>query len=90
VVNFSLKYFPVLKIRLYTDSGLPCTGVHHIRAQAVRSKLDIRRFSFSQRVISTCNLPPDSLKGVGTTLAFKIGYDKWVSKIAIRRFSQCH
>jgi ribonuclease P/MRP protein subunit RPP40 len=53
-------------------------AVQHIRAQVVRPRLDIRRFSFSQRVISTWNLLPDSLKGVGTTLAFKIGYDKWV------------
>ena len=51
----------------------------HQRAQAVRPKLDIRRFSFSQRVISTWNQLPDSLKGVGTVLAFKIGYDEWVS-----------
>ena len=54
-------------------------AVQHIRAQVVRPRLDIRRFSFSQRVISTWNLLPDSLKGVGTTLAFKIGYDEWVS-----------
>jgi hypothetical protein len=54
-------------------------AVHHIRPQVVRPKLDIRRFSFSQRVISTRNLLPDSLTGVGTTMAFKIGYDEWVS-----------
>ena len=54
-------------------------GAHPIRAQAVRPKLDIRRFSFSQRVVSTWNQLPDSLKGVGTVLAFKIGYDEWVS-----------
>ena len=53
-------------------------AAQHIRAQVVRPKLDIRRFCFSQRVISTWNLLPDSLKGVGTTLAFKIGYDEWV------------
>ena len=47
-------------------------GVHHIRAQAVQPKLDIRRFS-------TWNLLPNSLKGVRTVLAFKIGYDEWVS-----------
>ena len=54
-------------------------GAHPIRAQAVRPKLDIRRFSFSQRVISTWNQLPGSLKGVGTVLAFKTGYDEWVS-----------
>ena len=54
-------------------------GVHPIRAQAVQPKIDIRRHSFSQRVISTWNLLPDSMKGVGTVLGFKIGYDKWVS-----------
>ena len=55
-------------------------GAHHIRAQAVKPKLDIRRYSFSQRVISTWNLLPESLKGVGTVLQFKIGYDEWVSQ----------
>ena len=55
-------------------------GAHHIRAQAVKPKSDIRRYSFSQRVISTWNLLPDSLKGVGTVLQFKIGYDEWVSQ----------
>ena len=48
-------------------------GVHHIRAQAVKPKIDIRRYSFSQRVITTWNLLPDRLKGVRTVLGFKIG-----------------
>ena len=53
-------------------------GTHHIQKQAVQPKLDIRRNSFSQRVVSTWNSLPDSLKGVQTVLAFKIGYDEWV------------
>jgi hypothetical protein len=56
------------------------TGAHHIRAQPVKPKLDIMRYSFSQRVISTWNLVPESLKGVGTVLQFKIGYDEWASQ----------
>ena len=52
-------------------------GVHSIRG--VRSRLDIRRYSFSQRVVNTWNSLPDSLKGVTTVLGFKIGYDEWVS-----------
>ena len=47
-------------------------GVHNIRE--TRSRLDIRRYSFSQRVASTWNSPKQlSLKGVGTVLGFKIG-----------------
>ena len=41
--------------------------------------LDIRRYSFSHRVVNTWNSLPDSLKGVGTLLGFKIGYNEWVS-----------
>jgi hypothetical protein len=48
-------------------------GVHHIRAQAVRPKLDIKRFSFSQRVLSIWNLLPESLKGVGVVMAMMSG-----------------
>ena len=40
---------------------------------------DIRRHSFSQRVITAWKLLPDSVKGVRTVLGFKIGYDEWVS-----------
>ena len=39
---------------------------HHIRAQPVKPKLDIRRHSFSQRVITTWNMLPDNLKEEGT------------------------
>ena len=53
-------------------------GVYPIRAQAVKPKLDIRRHSFSQRVVITWNSLPDSLKGVETVLGFKMGYDEWV------------
>ena len=48
------------------------TGVFNIRGS--NDRLDI-----SQRVVNTWNSLPDSLKGVGTVLAFKIGYDEWVS-----------
>ena len=54
------------------------TRVHHIRKQIVKPKTDIRRYSFSQRVVDTWNALPDSLKGVDTVLAFKVGFDKWV------------
>ena len=53
------------------------TEVYNIRA--VNDRLDIRRNSFSQRVVNTWNSLPDSLKGVGTVLAFKTGYNEWVS-----------
>ena len=51
-------------------------GVHSIKE--TRSRLDIRRYSFSQRVAGTWNSMPNSLRGVGTVLGFKIGYDEWV------------
>ena len=53
-------------------------GVHPIRAQAVKPKLNIIRHSFSQRVVTTWNSLLDSLKGVETVLGFKVGYDEWV------------
>ena len=53
---------------------------HHIRAQPVRPRLDIRRHSFSQRVITDWNRLPDNLKEVGTVLQFKIGYDDWAEQ----------
>jgi hypothetical protein len=55
-------------------------GTHSIRKQTSQPKTDIRRHSFSQRVVSTWNSLPDSLKGVQTVLAFKVGFDKWVSE----------
>ena len=51
--------------------------VHNIRQR--RARLDIRRYSFSHRVVSLWNSLPNSIKEVGTVLAFKIGYDEWVS-----------
>ena len=54
-------------------------GVHPIRAQAVRPRLDIRRNTFSQRVVSTWNSLPDSVKGELTVEGFKMGYDRWMS-----------
>ena len=53
------------------------TGVYNIRG--VNARLDIRRYSFGQRVVSTWNSLPDRLKGVGTVLGFKTGYDEWVT-----------
>ena len=50
-----------------------------INIRKTRSRLDIRRYSFNQRVAITCNSLPSSLKGVGTVLGFKIGYVKWVN-----------
>ena len=47
--------------------------------RGVNDRLDIRRNSFSQRVVNTWNLLPDSMKGVGTVLIFKTEYDEWVS-----------
>ena len=46
----------------------------------MKSKLEVRRHSFSQRVITTWNMLPDNLKEVGTVLQFKIGYDAWVGQ----------
>ncbi len=43
-----------------------CTGVW-----GSNNRLDIRRNPFSHRVVNTWNSLPDSLKGVGTVLAFK-------------------
>jgi ribonuclease P/MRP protein subunit RPP40 len=54
------------------------TGVYNIRG--VNDRLEIRKNSFSQRVVTTWNSLPDSLRGVGTVLGFKIGYDEWVSR----------
>ena len=49
-------------------------GVRNIRSD--RANLDIRRYSFSQRVVNRWNSLPDSLKEAGTVLGFKIGYDE--------------
>ena len=51
-------------------------GIHPI---CVRPRLDIRRNTFSQRVVSTWNSLPDSVKGVLTVDGFKMGYDRWMS-----------
>ena len=48
--------------------------------RGVNDRLEIRKNSFSQRVVTTWNSLPDSLRGVGTVLGFKIGYDEWVSR----------
>ena len=52
--------------------------VHSLRP--VGARLDIRRFSFSHRVVNRWNSLPNNIKGVETVLAFKIGYDKWMSE----------
>ena len=54
------------------------TGIHHISKQIAKPKTDIRRHAFSQRVVDTWNALPESLKGVDTVLAFKVGFDEWV------------
>ena len=51
---------------------------HHCIVQAVKPKLDIRKHSFSQRLVTTWNALPDSLKGVEKVLGFSMGYDEWV------------
>ena len=53
------------------------TGVNNIRV--VQARLEIRRNSFSQRVVSNWNSLPGTIKSVETVLAFKIAYyDEWV------------
>ena len=53
-------------------------GVHPIRTQAVKPKLDIRRNTFSQRVVAPWNSLPDRVKEVLTVDRFNVGYDEWV------------
>ena len=53
-------------------------GTHQIKKQATQPKSDIRRRTISQRVFTSWNSLPDSLRGVQTVLAFKIGNDEWV------------
>ena len=53
-------------------------GVHNIRE--TRSRLDIRDTP-SAREWPAPETLPNSLKGVGTVLGFKIGYDEWVSAV---------
>ena len=53
-------------------------GVHPIRSQVVKPKLDIRRNTFSQRVVTPWNSLPDRVKAVGTVDGFKAMYDEWV------------
>ena len=48
-------------------------GVHPIRTQLVKPKLDIRRNSFSQRVVTPWNALPARVKGVLTVEGFKVG-----------------
>ena len=52
------------------------TGVNNIRV--VQARLEIRRNSFSQRVVNTWNTLPGTVKSVKTVLAFKIAYDELV------------
>ena len=52
------------------------TGAHNIRVKGWR--LDIRRYSFGQRVATGWNSLPESLRSVGTVLGFKTGYDEWM------------
>jgi len=59
--------------------GVGAAGVHPIRTQLVKPKLDIRRNCFSQRVVNPWNAPPARVKGVLTVEGFKVGYDEWVS-----------
>ena len=51
------------------------TGAQNIRVRGAR--LDIRKYSFSQRVQVGWNSLPDSLRRVDTVLEFKTGYDEW-------------
>ena len=53
-------------------------GAHPIRSQVVKPKLDIRRNTFSQRVVTPWNSLPDRVKAVGTVDGFKAMYDEWV------------
>ena len=65
------KVDPVLFFDMVADGeGLRTrtTGVFNIRGN--NDRLDIRRNSFSQRVVNTWKSLPDILKGVGTVLAF--------------------
>ena len=76
------KVDPGLFFDLVADGQGPrtrgVTGVYNIRA--VNDRLEIRRNFFSQRVVNTWNSLPASLKGVGTVLGFKTGYNEWVSR----------
>ena len=75
------KVDPRLFFDLVADGVGPRTrgvrGVYNIRA--VNDRLEVRRNFFSQRVVNTWNSLPDSLRGVGTVLGFKTGYE-WVSR----------
>ena len=44
----------------------------------MKPRLDIRRNTFSQRVVGPWNSLPDRVKGVTTVDGFKAGYDEWV------------
>ena len=65
---------PGLFFELVREGGGPRTrrarGVNNI--SLVQARLDIRRYSYSQRVVNTWNSLPDSTKGAGTVLEFKI------------------
>jgi ribonuclease P/MRP protein subunit RPP40 len=72
------KVDPGIFFNLAAEGAGPRTrraeGVRNIRPD--RAKLDIRRYSFSQRVANRWNSLPDNLKRAKTVLAFKIGYDE--------------
>jgi ribonuclease P/MRP protein subunit RPP40 len=74
------KVDPRIFFNLAAEGAGPRTrraeGVRNIRSD--RANLDIRRYSFSQRVVNRWNSLPDSLKEAGTVLGFKIGYDELV------------
>ena len=56
-------------------------GVNNI--WVVQARLDIRIYSYSHRVVNTWNSLPDSTKGAGTVLEFKIAYNKLVKGVGL-------
>ena len=73
-----------LKPRMFFDLAAEEAGPRMRKVDGVRnirpagSKMDIRRYSFSQRVTNPWNSLPNSLKGVGTVEGFKIKFDEFV------------
>ena len=81
IISGKDKVDPVLLFEMAGAGARPRTrraaGVNNIRV--VQARLEIRRNSFSQRVVSTWNSLPGTVKNVETVLTFKVAYDEWVN-----------
>ena len=64
--------------KFFTFGNTSRTRGHKHKLFKSRSRLDIRKYSFSQRVVNKWNELPESVVGAGSVNSFKNRYDKFV------------